>query len=100
MVAKSGTMENTTGTDQGLDLHNRMSFTTHDRDQDFWDRNCGATFPGGWWFKNCHTAYLNGKMATSVTPGYNSFQLLIRFSHRVRKDWKLFKTHKSNKKEN
>ncbi|XP_062609262.1 ficolin-1-like [Saccostrea cucullata] len=40
-----------------------MYFSTPDRDNDGWgDNNCAAyrTTSGGWWFRSCHSAFLNG----------------------------------------
>lgn len=35
-------------------------FTTKDHDVDNWSSNCAENFKGGWWFKTCHGAHLNG----------------------------------------
>ena len=41
--------------------HNGWPFTTPDEDNDFNpDVNCALKFHGGWWFKWCHNAFLNG----------------------------------------
>ncbi|XP_061176829.1 fibroleukin-like [Saccostrea echinata] len=37
-----------------------MYFTTQDRDNDRNTSNCAKTQGGGWWFKRCHHAFLNG----------------------------------------
>ena len=67
MLAKSDNIRNTTDTQDGLDYHNRMAFSTHDRDQDKDEtRNCAATFGGGgWWYKSCYHLNLNGNKTTS-----------------------------------
>ena len=39
---------------------NGMSFSTRDRDNDESSTNCAERFNGGWWFKNCFRAALNG----------------------------------------
>ncbi|XP_062579574.1 fibroleukin-like, partial [Saccostrea cucullata] len=39
-----------------------MSFSTPDRDNDGYPYNCAVSYGrgGGWWYNNCHSAYLNG----------------------------------------
>ncbi|XP_063792806.1 ficolin-2-like isoform X2 [Pseudophryne corroboree] len=44
-----------------LTVHNNMKFTTFDEDNDENSTgNCGNLYKGGWWFKSCHSAYMNG----------------------------------------
>ena len=77
MVAKSENMLNTTGTNNGLDYHNGMAFTTTDRDQDTLGDNCAAlSGGGGWWYKNCYRVSLNGEMATS--DAINSRKMIFK----------------------
>ena len=41
--------------------HHGWPFTTPDEDNDFHpDVNCALKYHGGWWFKKCHRAFLNG----------------------------------------
>ncbi|CAN2389113.1 Fibrinogen-related domains (FReDs) [Pristimantis euphronides] len=49
------TIVNETGT------HDNMKFSTIDRDNDRWHKNCAEEFGegGGWWFDSCHSAFLN-----------------------------------------
>nr|XP_056700686.1 tenascin-N [Euleptes europaea] len=44
-----------------MTYHNERRFTTWDRDNDIAISNCAITHHGGWWYKNCHLANLNGK---------------------------------------
>lgn len=43
---------------------NGMLFSTLDRDNDRYSGHCATKYSGGWWFNNCHDAYLNGPWAT------------------------------------
>ena len=40
-------------------ITNGMKFTTFDRDNDLFLRNCAIDFKGGWWFRACHFSHLN-----------------------------------------
>lgn len=42
---------------------NGMLFSTLDRDNDRYNGDCATKYSGGWWFNNCHDAYLNGPWA-------------------------------------
>lgn len=44
-----------------MTYHNGRKFTTLDKDNDIAITNCAITHHGGWWYKNCHLANLNGK---------------------------------------
>ena len=50
-----------------LFYHNKMKFTTKDRDNDVeGDKNCAVSQKGGWWFKSCDISNLNGKYLGNV----------------------------------
>lgn len=44
----------------GFDEATGMQFSTFENDNDKFGGNCAAAHLGGWWFKKCHNAYLNG----------------------------------------
>ena len=47
-------------------------FSTFDNDNDgHASANCAATYNGGWWFKSCKQAYLNGKYYTTNPIAYD-----------------------------
>ena len=54
-----GSYSGTAGDD--LSWHNRMQFTTKDRDNDLNNRNCAVRYHGAWWYKNCYVTNLNAK---------------------------------------
>ena len=42
--------------------HNRMAFSTKDRDHDIESHSsCAVGWTGAWWYSNCHNSNLNGK---------------------------------------
>ncbi|MEQ2239127.1 hypothetical protein ILYODFUR_001367 [Ilyodon furcidens] len=43
-----------------LSYHNNCIFSTKDRDPAPWITRCAISYQGGWWYKNCHEANLNG----------------------------------------
>ncbi|GFO32664.1 ficolin-1 [Plakobranchus ocellatus] len=55
----------------GLKVHNKMFFTTFDRDNDEASgSSCAVIHHGGWWYKNCHHAELNIEWAVTETKTY------------------------------
>ncbi|XP_066505137.1 fibrinogen-like protein 1 [Hoplias malabaricus] len=45
---------------QGWASHQGMKFSTRDKDNDRYERNCALEDKSGWWFNRCHSANLNG----------------------------------------
>lgn len=43
-----------------MTYHNNRIFTTKDRDPASFITRCAMSYRGGWWYKNCHEANLNG----------------------------------------
>ena len=41
-------------------FHNGMQFSTYDQDNDKWGKHCAYHSKGGWWYKKCYHANLNG----------------------------------------
>ncbi|XP_042371940.1 tenascin-R-like, partial [Plectropomus leopardus] len=49
-----------------LTYHNQRIFSTKDRDLGSFITRCAMSYRGGWWYKNCHEANLNGLYGVSV----------------------------------
>ena len=64
------------GTHDAMALHNGRPFSTRDRDNDTWSRNCAAVYGGGWWFHSCYGTgtNLNGPYIIQV-PGDSGSRL-------------------------
>ena len=43
-----------------LAYHNKMAFSTKDRDNNIDSRNCAVDYNGAWWYKSCYRSNLNG----------------------------------------
>ncbi|XP_061597417.1 tenascin-X isoform X2 [Cololabis saira] len=49
-----------------LTYHNDVVFSTRDRDPMSFITRCAISYRGGWWYKNCHEANLNGLYGIDV----------------------------------
>ena len=49
-----------TGNSLGSTQHMDMAFSTPDRDNDQFSRNCAAEFKGSWWYGSCLACKLTG----------------------------------------
>ncbi|XP_060915332.1 tenascin isoform X1 [Labrus mixtus] len=49
-----------------LTYHNTRLFSTKDRDPTPFITRCAMSYRGGWWYKNCHEANLNGLYGIDV----------------------------------
>ncbi|XP_018543710.1 tenascin [Lates calcarifer] len=55
------TMSGYTGTaGDSMRYHNGRPFSTRDKDPDTLGLHCARAYMGGWWYKNCYKANLNG----------------------------------------
>lgn len=51
--------------------HNKMKFSTKDKDNDEHDSmSCSSFSHGGWWYKRCASANFNGKYTRKLTSSY------------------------------
>ena len=56
-----------------------MKFSTYDNDNDLDDDNCAEDWKGGWWYKNCYEANLNGRY---IMPQHINFEAIVWFHWR------------------
>ncbi|RXN36615.1 tenascin-like isoform X3 [Labeo rohita] len=49
-----------------MTYHNGRPFSTRDRDPQPFITRCAMSYRGGWWYKNCHEANLNGLYNTKT----------------------------------
>ncbi|XDV35045.1 hypothetical protein PO909_005091, partial [Leuciscus waleckii] len=49
-----------------MSYHNTRPFSTRDRDPQPFITRCAMSYRGGWWYKNCHEANLNGLYNTNT----------------------------------
>ncbi|XP_024123086.1 tenascin isoform X2 [Oryzias melastigma] len=55
------TVSGYTGTaGNSMKLHSGRPFSTRDKDPDRLENHCAKLYMGGWWYKNCYRANLNG----------------------------------------
>lgn len=54
-----------------LGYESGMMFTTKDQDNDRYITNCSKRRYGGWWYKDCAYANLNGRYASSAVKNSN-----------------------------
>ncbi|XP_030387348.1 ficolin-1-like [Scaptodrosophila lebanonensis] len=44
-----------------LSPQKNANFTTHDQDNDSYEKNCAVLYTGAWWYTKCHSSNLNGQ---------------------------------------
>ena len=75
---KVGKYSGTAG--DGLAMYNTMFFTTKDRDNDKWSKNCAKQYNHAWWNKSC--------LQTTLTGPYKKGALKTSWSGVTWKAWK------------
>ncbi|XP_061190320.1 fibroleukin-like [Saccostrea echinata] len=70
---------------------NGMFFTTIDKDNDNFARNCAIDQPGGWWFNRCGNTFLNGPWATQ--HWYRPWNPLFISGEYIKETMMLIKRH-------
>uniref|UniRef100_A0A3Q3BCY8 Fibrinogen C-terminal domain-containing protein n=1 Tax=Kryptolebias marmoratus TaxID=37003 RepID=A0A3Q3BCY8_KRYMA len=63
-----------------LRYHNGRSFSTRDKELDSLGIHCARNYMGGWWYKNCYKANLNGLYGTNSNNQVSKLVIWI--------DWK------------
>ena len=65
-----------------LSGHNRVPFTTKDRDNDLYSKNCAVEFVGAWWYGKCHASNLNGQWGNkNYAKGPTWSSLTTQYDH-------------------
>ncbi|KAM6939470.1 microfibril-associated glycoprotein 4-like [Xenentodon cancila] len=59
-----------------LTNHNSMKFTTLDKDQDNWEKNCARQFLGGFWYNACHMTNPTGMYAPHGAINYENVHVI------------------------
>ncbi|GFS27527.1 fibrinogen-related protein 3.1 [Elysia marginata] len=55
--------------DDGFSYHNGQPFSTFDNDNENDSRHCAENYKGGWWYKKCYNANLNGEWKSRTEQG-------------------------------
>ena len=72
--------------------HNGQLFTTKERDNDKWSKNCAEAYKSGWWYKSCYgvninALYLGNKSSDTSMNWYiwKKYQSMKRASMMIRR---------------
>lgn len=68
-------------TGDSLTYHNGRPFSTRDRDPQPFITRCAMSYRGGWWYKNCHEANLNGLYNTDTNHQVKQLTSRNTYSH-------------------
>ncbi|XP_048051127.1 microfibril-associated glycoprotein 4-like [Megalobrama amblycephala] len=58
------------GAGDSLTYHNGQKFSTFDKDQDTWPKNCAKEYLGAFWHTGCHYAHPNGVYLWGKNPNH------------------------------
>ncbi|XP_056228093.1 microfibril-associated glycoprotein 4-like [Seriola aureovittata] len=64
------------GAGDSLTNNNTMKFTSYDKDQDQWDKNCAQHFLGAFWYNACHMANPTGMYAPNGAVGFENVHVI------------------------
>ena len=63
-----------------MSYHSDQPFSTKDYNPNRWSITvCAMSYRGGWWYKNCHEANLNGVYGVTENHQVNTGRLQIVF---------------------
>ena len=77
-----GQGEGTTGTNDAMAHNNNRPFSTYDRDNDAWSRNCALERKGAWWHGGCTNTSPNSPHGNTYFHWYTATLLSVEMKVR------------------